>query len=1049
MPRLSSRLLSYLLPSLLLLLPGASCAVAAGTEVVLSFNHDIRPILSENCYACHGQDRGKRKGKLRLDHRDDALQPAKSGARAIVPGDVEKSELVQRILSDDEEEMMPPKKSHKVLSAKQKETLAAWVRQGALYEPHWAYIPVRRPAPPQLHALASREINPVDAFLFSVLEEKQTEPVAEADRRTLLRRLCFDLHGIPPTPEEADSFVADPDPKAYEAMVDRLLASPRFGERMAMQWLDLVRYADSDGYHGDVPFNAWPYRDYVLKSFASNMPFDRFTREQLAGDLLPDSTDEQKVASAYNRLLRVSAEGGIQQKEYLLKYMADRVRTTSTVWMGATLGCAECHDHKFDPYLAKDFYRFSAFFADLKQQGLYEWRDQDQWPPSIALPSPEQRNRMEELDAAIAKVVSPLAGVTDEALSADCAAWESQILALDKAGKLNWQVQKPLSAFSRNGSTLVIGEDHTVTSQGLNPDNETYYITFQPGAGTYTGLQVETQTDESFPGNRIARGGYSFFLSELEAAAAPDLWHAPLPLQSLFATAENSGTNYGYHFPAMAAIDGDPATGWDVNFMDAIEHRIAIAFKEPLVATAETVVTVTLRHDGEPRRACIGRLKLALSSVPDPEAEILGLPEKIISAIRTPQDKRSAENRSDILAYYRRCAPATRQARAELLERQRDKELYQRTIATCPISQPTDPMQIRLLPRGNWMDESGEVVQPGVPEFLAQIDSGTRRATRLDLANWLVSKENPLTARVFANRLWKQYFGTGLSKNLDDIGSQGELPSNPELLDWLASEFMEPGWDATGTHAWDIKHLTRTLLLSEAYRLSSVASPALEELDPANRLGGRQSRFRIDAELVRDNALSVSGLLVERLGGPSIRPLQPAGYWSSLNFPKRDWQAGHGESLYRRGLYIHWQRTFLYPSLLAFDAPSREECTVARTASNTPLQALILMNDPVFVEAARHLAEHAIREAPPAVDARLTWAWRRALSRDPEGSELQLLRELYTKNHTRFEEDATAARALTSEGESPAASDLLPADLAAMTEVSRAILNLHETITRN
>ncbi len=767
----------------LLLLAVAPLAFAQDFQ----FNRDVRPILSENCYACHGPDQKKVKGKLRLDVEKHAKAEAKSGAVAIVPGDVKASELLKRIVVDGKDHM-PPADTGKTLTKGQIATLTTWIEQGAKWEDHWAFTPIKKPASPAT----------IDQHLDATLKAQGLTPAGGADKVTLLRRLTFDLTGLPPTPKEVEDFLKDATPAAYETVVDRLLKSDAYGERMAAFWLDVVRYADSVGYHGDQPVSVWPYRDWVVKVFNDNMPFDQFTRWQLGGDLMPNPTQGQKVAAGYNRLGMMSAEGGVQPKEYLAKYAAERVRAVGGGWLGLTTGCCECHDHKFDPLSAKDFYRLEAFFADITEQGLYGGSE---FGTSLRIATPEQDKKLADLDAAT-------------------------------------KVKERQAA----GMKLLAG------------------VTVTP------------------PADKAAK----------DAKASADGFRGGLP---------------------------------------------------------STLITV---------------------AVP--------------------------------------------------------------------------PRQIRVLPRGNWMDDTGDVVEPGVPAVLPQPAKKDKRLTRLDLAEWLVSKDHPLTARVLANRLWKQFFGAGLARKMDDLGSQGEPPTHPELLDTLAFELRE---------TWDIKRFVKSLVMSQTYRRSSVATAEQKEKDPFNLWLARQNRWRLDAEMVRDNALSVSGLLVNKLGGPPAKPYQPRGYWSFLNFPAREWQNDTGDGLYRRTLYTHWQRQYLHPTLLAFDAPTREECSADRVRSNTPLQSLVLLNAPEFVEAARVFAERLLTDGGQTTDERIDFAFKLALSRPAKPAERETLTELLKKHREQYAKDAKAADEVLKTGSKPANVKLDKTELAAWTSVTRTILNLHAGVTRN
>jgi hypothetical protein len=803
----------------------------------IDFSREIQPILAAHCYGCHGPDEGKRKAKLRLDQHDSAIK------KAIKPGDSAHSLLINRVSTSDDDDLMPPPDSKKErLDPTQIALLRRWIDEGAKYDLHWSYVKPARPALPGVKNKGWVR-NAVDAFVAAGQDANDLSPAPEADRITLIRRLSFDLTGLPPTPEEVDRFVNDKSPDAYEKLVDRLLASTQFGERMAMYWLDAVRYADTAGYHSDNHRDVWLFRDYVINAFNTNKRFDQFTIEQLAGDLLPNPTAEQRIASGYNRLLQTTEEGGAQAKEYTAKYAADRVRNASTVWMASTMGCCECHNHKFDPFTTKDFYSFSAFFADIQEKAVGR---QDQTP----IMSPDASARVKLFDA---------------------------------------QLELLRSALSKPSAELDL-------------------------------LQAEWEKKTRAEGKK------------------------------------------GLPKPVADALAVDPAK-------------------------------------------------------------------------RTPQQKQAIAN------HYRGIAPELEAIRKAAADVQAQRDALLKNVPTTLVTTAVSPRTVRVLPRGNWLDDSGEIVEPAVPKFLATLDAKSKRASRLDLAKWLVSPDNPLTARVFVNRLWKICFGQGIVKSLDDFGIQGSLPTHPELLDWLAVEFVDSGWD--------VKHLLKLMVMSNSYRQSSAASKVVREKDPANVWLARQGRFRLDAEMVRDNALEISGLLSRKIGGPSVKPYQPAGYWSFLNFPTREWQSDKGENLYRRGLYTYWCRTFLHPSLLAFDASTREECTVERARSSTPLQALVLLNDPIYVEAARVFAQRIIKEGGADTTARLHWAYRWAVSRGIRPTEVKLLSELYQKHLADYRADMGRVKQVIAVGQSPLPKDIDTAELAAWTSVARVILNLHETITRN
>lgn len=835
----------------------------------ISYNRDIRPILSDTCFHCHGHDLKSRKGKFRLDVREDAIAKG-----AIVPGKPKESALIARIFSAKPDDVMPPPEAHKPLSVAQKELLRRWIASGAPYEKHWAYVPPVKPVTP-----AGR--NGIDALVQEHLRELGLRPSPPADRRTLARRLYFDLIGLPPKPAEVAAFQQDKSPDAVSRLIDTLMARPEFGERMAMGWLDVVRFADTIGYHSDNPRNVWPYRDYVIKAFNENKPFDQFTREQLAGDLLPNGTLDQKVASAYNRLLLSTEEGGAQPKDYEARMLTDRVRDLSAVWLGQTIGCAQCHDHKFDPITQRDFYSLGAFFADLEEPII------GPRGPGLLVPTPPQAAELQRLDAA--------AKQAQQDFDAPHPEWEPAFAA--------WQAAESAAA----------------VQQATNSKS-----------GTATNEVGQAQSGA--------------------AAKAPEL-------------------------PASLA---------------------PIADKE------------------------------------------------ITELLLLAAGQRSPEQTAKLYAYFKKTAPETAGQRKQLEAAQKARADFEASLPHCLVSATNaQPRTVRILPRGNFLIETGDLVQPALPAYLVNATNrvADRRLNRLDLANWLVSRENPLTARVVMNRLWKQYFGVGLSKVVDDLGAQGEMPPNQPLLDWLACEFMDSGWD--------LKHMVRLMVTSDTYQQSSIVSKRLRARDPLNRTLAAQGRWRLDAELVRDNALAVSGLLVERIGGPSAKPYQPEGYWENLNFPPREYEVSQGPDQYRRGLYSWWQRSYLHPSLLAFDAPTREECAAERNRSNIPQQALVLLNDPTYVEASRALAGRMLLEGGADTQARLAWGWREVLCRPPRPAELTALQALLAKQLAEYRADPAAAQALLKIGQTPAPAGADLPELAAWTNLARVILNLHETITRS
>lgn len=1090
-----------------------------GTEVpgTIEFNRDVRPILSDKCFSCHGPDRNQRKGELRLDTQAGILGTAEKPG-PLIPGSPESSELFRRIVSQVPEEQMPPGDSGRILSEHEVAVLKKWIEQGGVYEGHWAFLPINsvNSNAQRQSAAQPREISDrIDQFVSQTLAEHRLTPSAAADRVTLLRRLSFDLIGLPPSEQEVHDFVHDQSPDSVEKVVDRLLASPHYGERMAMWWLDLVRYADTVGYHGDQEMSVSPFRQYVIESFNNNKPFDQFTVEQLAGDLLPEASREHLIASGYNRLGMMSAEGGVQDKEYLAKYIAERVRNASGTWLGVTLGCAECHDHKFDPFTTRDFYRFEAFFADIREKGLYVGSNSSGlWGPSMKVPSPEQEAALGKLDREIAETRLVLEKETPE-IAAERSGW--------LAAQPVWHVLKPDSMKSEAGATLSLTEDSSILVSDKSAPQDVYTLTVTDLPAGVTAFRLEVLPHDSLPkkGPGRAENG-NFVLTEFAAERSDGLSTTepaptvasslPVPFQNASATYEQAAgpENPWGKWSVESAVDGDlkgKTWGWAVLENTGKSSVAVFETTQDLTLSADDaspihpepaagnqsprnellqndepdvegksvegsgvegpadeksesdkpaadssgskLLTISLiQHHDNPQHT-IGRFRIAVTTSPRPVRASEALPAVIENFLATPADQRSDAQKSEFEIWYRTISPLLAPVRQQLAALETSRSELDAVIPATLITETVTPRMVRVLPRGNWMDESGEEVTPAFPEFLnfssasetSPGESAVQRLTRLDLARWITAPQNPLTARVVVNRLWKIYFGAGLSRKLDDLGAQGEWPSHPLLLDALAGDLIAGGWN--------LKLLIKAIVMSRTYQQTSVGSPVLAEADPYNRWLARQGRFRLDAELVRDNALSVSGLLVHRIGGKSVHPYQPAGYWAYLNFPMREWKNDQGEDLYRRGLYTHWQRQYLHPGLLAFDAPSREECTADRARSNTPLQSLVLLNDPEYVEAARAFAELILRHPESTTQGRLSFAFRRAVSRDIRPDEQNILEQLLISHRAEYQADPSAAADILKTGDRPVPADLDSIEMAAWTSVARTILNLHETITRN
>jgi hypothetical protein len=980
----------------------------------VSFNAHIRPILSDKCFSCHGFDSTTREENLRLDTEEGAFAALDSDAsqHAIVPGNTEKSAVWQRITTTDEEDMMPPPDFHKPLSEKEKDLITRWIEQGAKYQQHWAFAVIAKPAVAETDAN-----NAIDAFVISNLAKHGLKPSPAADKATLLRRLSLDLIGLPPTPEELEAFLQDKSPDAYAKQVEHLLASPHYGERMAVPWLDAVRYADTVGYHGDQNARVFPYRDYVIDSFNANKPFDEFTREQLAGDLMPDATEEQKIATGFLRLNLMTREGGAQDKEYLAKSAADRVRAIGAGWLGLTTGCAECHDHKFDPFTTRDFYSLAAFFNDVRQWGIYTtysntpnkdlpgFNNDSPFPPELHSKNRAVLGRLEaarEASATAAKAVSH----NPKALEA----WRKSTAAFLSASPTGW-LPLEASAITRGGGLPAPSQapDRSILLTGAPTKNGTITVTYAlpPGTSVKT-IRLEVLPDAA-NNNHVGRRPNGKF------TLRPSFAFGGKPLKFSYQQADRRTPGRyrnGFQSPLLENTwQSAPAIFEEPSAAASLPHHALYHLKGSISAAQNATLTLTLAS------ADVGKFRVSISPFADPvPGEPSALRPQVASAFNSGSRSDPEVGAAFVLATSpdNKLPADAKKAREEIIASRAG-------FAHSMIAQALPPEQIpdgHILPRGDWMNP-GEKVDPAYPGFLSEnIPPSDKRLTRMDLANWLVSGNNPLTARHFTNRLWKQFFGKGFSNVLDDLGNQGEWPSHPELIDWLAAEFQESGWD--------VKHMVRLMVTSGTYMQISAANPALTEIDPANRLLSEQSPRRLDAEFIRDNALAASGLLVDdAIGGPPILPYQPQDYWANLNFPERKYEASTGPNQHRRGLYTHWQRTFMHPMLAAFDAPSREECSADRFLSNSPQQALALLNDPTFVEAAKALAARLEKELPDATAAeKINRAYLLVLSRpatEAENKNLQAFLEKLGK------EDPTVDP---------------------MGQLCRVILNLHETITR-
>lgn len=1157
-------------------------SAAIATDVTVDFNRDIRPILSNNCFACHGPDAPARKAALRLDTVEGSRAPLKSGGVAISPGRPEFSRLLHRVHESDLRKVMPPPESGKKLTPRERDLLEVWIRSGAEYAPHWAFRPIDRHDLPPTANKGWLE-NPVDAFVLARLESEGWSPSPETDRRVLIRRASLDLTGLPPTPEEVDAFVADSAPHAYERLIERLLSSPRYGERMALEWLDGARYADTNGYHIDNERFMWRWRDWVIDAFNANMPFDQFTIEQIAGDLLPDATDSQRIASGFNRNHNINFEGGAIPEEYRTAYVIDRVNTTSTVWLGLTMGCAQCHDHKYDPITTTDYYRFYAFFNNISEVGLDG--NTGNAAPSMMAPLPGQKEELSRLESVAAGIRASM-DAADPEIDAAMALWEAD--AQERYTDL-WDPLDVLSAVSDASDTILTPQpDGSILASGRPPATETFTLKVAPTEEPIAAIRLEALADASLPVSgpgRFTNGNFVLTEIEVSVGRVGDVPSQTIPLTAAFSDFDQPD------FPVEGAIDGRPETGWAVLGPNMGQDRLAVFVpNSPITIPEGADLSVRLEFKSQFAQHSIGKVRLSATYAQDvaislqpsilspwsvsqsftaarekifeeafePESApvdsvggwtikpeyadatlnnlsaetelaavylkrtittpaarrltllmgsddglrvwlngslvhsnpvaralaadqdrlILNLiagenrllvkvvnygggfgftfrraidggfdvPLDVQRLLAIPAGERSESQSASLRTYYRRNHDPRWAELSKLAEAaDQETEKFRATIPnTMVMAELEEQRKTNRLIRGQY-DQPAEEVSPGIPTVLGTL-ADSRPVNRLTLARWLVSPDNPLTARVIVNRYWQMLFGTGLVKTAEDFGVQGQWPSHPELLDWLASEFVANGWD--------VKHLLRLMVTSATYKQQAIVRPEYLAQDPENRLLAYAPRIRLSAEGVRDNALAISGLLVESVGGPSVRTYQPAGLWEELaidptgaSFSAQVYKQDSGESLYRRSLYLFRKRTVSHPAMSVFDAPSHEFCVVRRSRTNTPLQALVLMNDPTYVEAARVFAEQLLRH-DGADEARISMAFEMALARPATAEESSILMKMLAAQRTRFAADPTSAEGLLGVGEHPRRESLDAAELAAWTTVASTILNLDQTITR-
>lgn len=1007
---------------------GAPGMPAAHTGAV-DFARDVRPIFETNCYACHSGSQPK--SQLRLDQKAAAMKGGMSGP-VIVADDSKGSRLIHRVLGADGEPRMPF--GRQPLSEAQIATLKRWIDEGAPWpdtgdageqgiKKHWAYVEPVRPPVPSVHDKQWVR-NPIDAFVLARLEKEGLKPSSEASRETLIRRVSLDLIGLPPSPREIDDFVNDKRPDAYERLADRLLANPHYGERWARPWLDLARYADTNGFEKDRRRSIWKYRDWVIDALNRDMPYDEFTIEQLAGDMLPHATTEQKIATGFNRNTLFNEEGGVDKDEEHWIQLLDRVNTTATVWLGSTLQCAQCHNHKFDPFTQKEYYQFLAFFnsSDYKEK-KYGDTSRKLIEPQLDLPTPEQARRRDELQKRIDALETKLKTQTPD-LEAEQRQWEERMKALEAS----WKPLRNATARSVMNTKLEPQSDGSWLASGDNPATDGYVIEAKlPSGGRITGIRVEALPDPSLPRGGPGRDVYgNFALTNVRI----ELVSPSGKIQPVAISAVKSDNGH-----VKNAKDKPDAPLWSVDASreeKRVLRQLVLAFEKPLAA-GEVMLRITLVHGSEFSGQGMGRFSISAISAAAPEISAQA-PALLRPVLSIPRQQRTPKQAEDLSKAFREIAPSLKESRDELKQLQDDLDELGIVTTLVMRDRPSDtPLSAEMRIRGSFLSP-GEVVHAGTPAALNPWPEGLPK-NRLGLAKWLASRDNPLTARVGVNHMWETFFGHGIIETSEDFGTQGERPSHPELLDWLALEFMDRGWSQ--------KTIQRMIVLSSTYRQDSRVTPEFEERDPYNRLLARGPRFRVEAEMVRDIALSASGLLSPKIGGPSVFPYQPDGIWD-LPYNDDQWTMSNGEDRYRRGLYTFVRRTSPYPSMTVFDAPSREVCTVRRVRTNTPLQALTMLNDPVFVEASRALARRVMKEAgsDPADRARL--AFRLCTGRTPKAEELNAIVDSYEQQLKHFESSAPAAVKLDGGAETGRAG----VETAAWTMISNSLLSLDETVTK-
>lgn len=1018
----------------LLLLFGCAIPALSADPTPVDFARDVRPILARHCLKCHGPDDNKRAAGLRLDSSAGATGETKAGNHAIVAGNLEESELVIRIQSDDSTEVMPPADAKDPLSADEKRILTAWVASGGKYAEHWAFVRPERPEVPAIDGLPAHwKTNPIDAFIYRQLKSHALSPQPEADRRTLIRRVSLDLTGIPPTPAETAAFLADKSPTAYENLVDRLLDSPRYGERWARKWLDLARYADTNGYEKDRARSIWPYRDWVINALNDDMPFDQFTIRQLAGDMLPQATQDDYVATGFHRNTMLNEEGGIDPLEYRFYAMVDRVGTTGSVWLGMSLACAQCHTHKYDPITQTDYYRIMAALNNAEEPPLYELNT-----PEIERQNHEITKKINALVAGLRDrfPAGPAQGPADKRSESDRRndarqkafnAW----LVEQSAQSVDWQLLQP-SDMKANLARLEKRPDGSIFAFGDATKHDEYELQFDRLPAGTTAVRLEVLPDPALPANGPGRTDYEgplgdFFLSEFQLNAIDGTAVQAIKIGSASESFGKLGIGGGGAGAALA-LDGNMQTGWSTNGHQGKEDQAVFVLEKPLDKPAQARLTMIFeRHYSAP----LGRFRL-WTTTSNFSVTARTIPTHV-EQLLAESKKSNAVDLSELERYWLRYESAELadvRKQIDALEAGRPKPSTTLVMKERPSS---FIRQTFVHKRGEFLQPTTEV-PPGGPAFLMAGHVENQPKNRLELARWLVSPENPLAARVVVNRQWAAFFGRGLVRTQEDFGYQGELPSHPELLDWLARSFVDDD-------KWRLKKLHRQIVTSATYRQSSYVSPDAIAKDPDNKFLSHGPRFRMDGEIVRDAALAVAGLLTEKLGGPSVFPPQPASVTTEGAYGKLTWTVSTGADRYRRSLYTFAKRTAPFAMLNTFDAPSGESCVVRRDVSNSALQSLTLLNDPTFIEAAQALGRQFGSEAK-SDEARLNLLFERILNRSPDSAEAELMLNFLKSQRDHFTRRPELVKPLAGDEKDVEKSR----EIATWTTLARAILNTDEFV---